>query len=163
MSDITVRREDGNRSSALGARDWEPARIIRSLLGWDPFREMSPYPQGELRAAFSPAFEVKETKESFVFKADVPGLREPDLEVNVSGNRLTVSGKREQEKQEQNDTYYTYERSYGAFTRSFTLPDGTDSNAVRADLKDGVLTMTVPKTPEAQPKRIPVKSAAARS
>jgi len=163
MSNITVRKENGNRPTGSLVREWEPARIMRSLLGWDPFREMAPYFPEESSLAFSPAFEVKETKDGFVFKADVPGLKESDLEVSVSGNRLTVSGKREQEKQEQSETYYAYERSYGSFTRSFTLPEGTDPNAVRAELKDGVLTMTMPKTPEAQPKKIPVKSATAKS
>jgi len=163
MSNVIVRKENGNRPATALARDWEPARLMRSLLGWDPFREMTPYFPEETALAFAPAFEVKETKDGFVFKADVPGIKESDLEVNVSGNRLTVSGKREQEKQEQNDTFYAYERSYGSFTRSFTLPEGTDPNSVRAELKDGVLTMTMPRTPEAQPKKIPVKTATPKS
>ena len=162
MSNITVRKENGNRPVPM-AREWEPARIMRSLLGWDPFREMTPFLPEEAAMGFSPDFEVKETKDGFIFKADVPGIKESDLDVNVAGNRLTVSGKREQEKQEQSETYYTYERSYGSFTRSFTLPEGTAADAVRAELKDGVLTLTLPKTPEAQPKKIQVKTAVPKS
>ena len=90
-------------------------------------------------------------------------MKESDLEVTVTGNRLTVSGKREAEKQEHTDTYYSYERSYGDFTRAFTLPDGVDMNGVHAELKDGVLTLSVKKTPEAQPKKIAVQSAAKKS
>ena len=86
-----------------------------------------------------------------------------ELDVTVTGNRLTISGKREAEKREQTDTYYTYERSYGDFNRSFTLPDGVDMTSVYADLKDGVLTLSIKKAPEAQPKKIPVQSTARKS
>ena len=90
-------------------------------------------------------------------------MKESDLEVTVTGNCLSVSGRRDAEKQEQTDTYYAYERSYGGFTRAFTLPDGVDLNAVHADLKAGVLTLSVRKTPEAQPKKIAVQTAAKKS
>jgi HSP20 family protein len=135
---------------------------MRELMGWDPFGEMTPFlPQGP--SGFVPSFEVKESKDGYSFKADVPGVKESDIAVTVTGNRLTVSGKRESEKQEQTDTYYTYERSYGDFTRSFTLPDGVDMSSVHAELKDGVLTLSIKKSPEAQPKRIAVQSAAKKS
>jgi HSP20 family protein len=114
-------------------------------------------------AAFSPAFEVKETKEGFQFKADVPGVAEKDLDITRTGNRLTITGRRESEKEEKHETYYTCERSYGSFTRSFTLPDGIDGDHIRADLKDGVLTLLVPKTPEAQPQKIALKPADKKS
>lgn len=75
----------------------------------------------------------------------------------MTGNRLNVSGKREDEKEEKTDRYYTYERNYGSFTRSFTLPDGADVDKLRASLDQGVLTITIPKRPEVQPKKIAVK------
>ena len=96
---------------------------------------------------------MKENKDGYVFRADLPGVREDDLDISLTGNRLTISGKREQEKHEQGDTYYANERSYGSFSRAFTLPDGTDAENVRADLKNGVLQVTVPKKPEVQPGR----------
>ena len=105
-----------------------------------------------------PAFDVKETKDAYRFKADVPGIQEKDIEVTVTGNRLTMSGKREAEKEERNDRYYTYERNYGSFTRSFTLPDGADLERLQATLEHGVLAITVPKKPEVQPKKIAVKA-----
>jgi HSP20 family protein len=99
---------------------------------------------------------VKETKESFVFKADLPGIKEQDLEVTVAGNRLTVAGKREAEKEEKNETVYAYERSFGSFTRSFTLPEQADTDHIKAELKNGELTLVVPKTLASVAKRIPV-------
>jgi len=164
MGDIAVRRENGNRPAPLAS--WEarrdPLRVMRDLINWDPFGEMIPF-ASQLPAGFVPSFEVKETKDAYVFKADVPGVKESDLDITVTGNRLTVSGKREAEKQEQTDRYYSYERSYGYFTRAFTLPEGVDMSAVHADLKEGVLTLSVRKTPEAQPKKIAIQSAAKKS
>jgi HSP20 family protein len=77
--------------------------------------------------------------------------------VTVTGQRLTIAGKREAEKEEKTHTYYSCERSYGEFSRSFTLPDGVDMGSLQANLADGVLTVTVKKTPEAQPKKIAVR------
>ena len=105
---------------------------------------------------FAPAFNIKETKDGFVFKADLPGIKEEDLEVTSTGNRVTISGKREAEKEEKDDTFYTYERSFGSFTRSFTLPDSADASHIKAELKNGELTVAVPKTPAAVAKKIPV-------
>ncbi|TAK32843.1 MAG: Hsp20 family protein, partial [Myxococcaceae bacterium] len=83
---------------------------------------------------------------------------EKDLEISMTGNRLTVSGHREAEKRDESDRYYLYERSYGSFMRSFTLPDGVDTNKITAELKNGVLQMLVPRRPEAQPQKIAVKA-----
>lgn len=134
---------------------------MRALLSWDPFREMVPsLDLDEERAlGFAPAFDVKETPDAYVFRADVPGVRESDIEVLLTGNRLTISGKREQESEGRSDRYYTYERSYGTFSRSFTLPDGADGNSLRASLEGGVLEISMAKKPEVQPKKIDVKSA----
>jgi len=88
----------------------------------------------------------------------VPGISEADLDIRLAQNRLTISGKRELEKSDKGETYYTYERAYGSFTRSFTLPDGTDPNRVKAELKNGVLTLEIPKRPELQPKKISVNN-----
>jgi HSP20 family protein len=160
VSEISVQKRNENRPTTLTAYEprLEQFRTVRDLMNWDPFREMSPYAPN-LASGFAPSFEVKESKDAYLFKADLPGVKESDLEITMTGNRLTVSGKREAEKQEQNETYYAYERSYGSFARFFTLPDGVDSNGVHADLKEGVLSLTVRKTPEAQPKRITVQTA----
>jgi HSP20 family protein len=156
MSDIAVRKRNGGETlGSLVRRDFEPFRFMREMMGWDPFRELTPVLPAAI-PAYAPAFEVKETKDAFVFKADLPGVKEADLEVTVAGNRLTVSGKRESEKEEKDDTYYAYERSYGSFSRTFTLPDHVDTAHVKAELNSGELTVAVPKMPAAVAKKIPV-------
>jgi HSP20 family protein len=129
--------------------------MAREILRWDPFRELEAHLPAKALGAFIPDFDVKETKDSYVFKADLPGVKESELEISLTGSRLTISGKREsEEREEENANYFTYERSYGSFSRSFTLPEGVDEGAIRADLKDGVLTLLLPKRPEVQAKKI---------
>jgi len=155
MANISLRRnQDTNvpaRSQSFGGFA-DPLRMFENLLRWDPFAEMTP----NLRTAeaFLPAFEVKETKDSYIFKADMPGVKESDLNISLTGTQMTISGKREAEREEDVNNYYAYERSYGAFTRTFTLPQAADVENVNAELKDGVLTVIVPKKPELQPRRI---------
>jgi HSP20 family protein len=160
MSNVVIRRQNGDKPTATVAEQaWDPWRTMRALLSWDPFREMAPFAPADASAfALNAAFDVKETKDAYLFKADVPGIHERDIEVTVTGNRLTIAGKREAEKEDKSDRYYSYERSYGSFTRSFTLPDGADVDALRATLEQGVLTINIPKKPEVQPKKIAVKS-----
>jgi HSP20 family protein len=160
MADIQVKKNGPQQPAPMAAptATWDPSRWFTRMMGWDPFREMTPFSAEERLTTFAPAFEVKETTDAYQFKADVPGIKEADIDVSVTGNRLTITGKRDAEKEDKNDTYYTYERSYGSFTRTFTLPEGVDAAAVRADLKDGVLAISVPKKPEAQAKRIPVST-----
>jgi len=135
----------------------DPFRMMRDMIRWDPFRELGTLFSNDASGAiFMPNVDVKETADAYVFKADVPGIKEKDVEVALVGNRLTVSGKREEERREEKETYYATERSYGSFTRTFTMPDGTDPEHARADLKEGVLTITVPKKPEVQPKKIAI-------
>jgi HSP20 family protein len=122
--------------------------MLRSLMDREPLREL----------VFTPTFDVKETKEAFLVKADLPGVAEKDLEVTLSGTRLIVSGKREEEKKEKGDVFYTWERSFGMFTRSFKLPEGVDAGRLEAELKGGVLTIVAPKQAEFQPRRVTVRS-----
>ena len=163
MSNISIRKQNGDKPTVPTSTpaSWDPWRGMRALLAWDPFQEMAPlHAFDERTLAVSPAFDVKETKDAYVFKADVPGIQEKDLEVTMTGNRLTVSGKRDAEKEEKSERYYAYERNYGSFTRSFTLPDGADVDNLRASLEHGVLAINVPKKPEIQPKKIAVKTEA---
>jgi HSP20 family protein len=155
MANIMIRRNGGQVAPAAPV-EWEPRRLLRELVGWDPFREMAPL-FGEEREAFVPAFEVKETKEGYTFTADLPGVNERDLEITLTGTRLAIAGKRETEKEEKGETFYTCERAYGKFLRTFTMPEGIDREHLRAELKGGVLTLVVPKMPEAQPKKVEVR------
>jgi HSP20 family protein len=161
MTDITVRKSQpvANQNAFALTRDIDPFRSMRDLLQrWDPFQEMTPLWNSDFQQNFSPAFEVKETNESYLFKADVPGVKEADIDVTITGSRLTISGQRNDEKEEKGETYYSCERKYGVFTRSYTLPEGADWEHVHADLKAGVLTVAVPKLPAIQPKKVLVKS-----
>lgn len=135
---------------------WDPLGLMRELMGWDPFRELGAV--GERSLAFLPAFEVKETKDGYLFKADLPGVKEKDLDISLTANRLTVSGKREEEEKREDERYFCYERSYGGFSRSFTLPEGVDPESVHAELKEGVLTLNIAKRPEVKPRKIEIKT-----
>ena len=153
MADITVQKRN-QEVPAIARREWDPFRLMRDMLRWDPFREIEAFGgMGDLRS-FVPTFDVKEGKDAYVFRADMPGVKEQDLEIALTGNRLTISGQREQENREQGDTYYATERSHGSFSRSFTLPEGVDGENVAAELKNGVLEVKVPKKPEVQPRKI---------
>jgi HSP20 family protein len=151
MFNLIVRRNAGELSHL--------SREARSFpwRQWDPFREMAPFWQEpEQPVRYAPDFDVKETKEGYLFKADVPGIKEKDLEITMTGNRLIISGTREEEMEEKTDTYYTCERAQGSFTRAFTMPEGTGDH-IHAELRAGVLTLFLPKKPELQPRRIEVK------
>jgi HSP20 family protein len=145
------RREMAPRGSASFG-NWDPFRVMGELMRWDPFREMSPLGIGE----FNPAFDVQESKDSYAFIADVPGVREQDLEITVTPNTLTIGGKRMTEQTNDGDRVYYAERSFGEFHRTFALPEGADPDSAQADFKDGVLRVTVKKRPEVQPRKITV-------
>lgn len=158
MANVAIQKGNGDKPASSLVREWEPFRAFRELLRWDPFATMAPGAWGAELAGFAPDFDVKETKDAFVFKADLPGVKESDLDVRLTQNRLTIAGKRESEKTDKGETYYTYERSSGSFSRTFTLPEGVDADKIKAELKNGVLTVELPKPPELQPKKVEVKS-----
>ena len=132
----------------------EPFGLMRNLLRWDPFRDLDF--GREQGSAFTPSFDIRELPDAYVFEADLPGIRQEELDINLTGNRLTVTGKREASGQQDGENVFTMERSFGCFCRSFNLPEGVDPKDIKATLKDGVLTLTLPKSPEVQAKRIPI-------
>ncbi len=137
---------NGNTTTRAVARD--PFALARELFSWDPFFGSRP------ASAFSPAFEVKETNDSFVVKADLPGVEEKDVDIALHNGVLTVSGMRQSEERKEGETYALYERQYGSFTRSFALPDIADGDRIAAKLEHGVLTLSIPKKAEAKPRKI---------
>jgi HSP20 family protein len=143
----------------LATRDMDPLRLVRQMMRWDPFEAMAPSLLGE-RAGFTPAFDVTETDDAYLFMADVPGIRDGDIDISVTGNRITINGKRDVETRQEGRNYYTAERSYGHFSRTFTLPSGCRMDDVQANLDYGVLTVTVPKAPEVQARKITVAAGA---
>jgi len=144
-----VRNNNGNGSGNRPARD--PYSLARELLNWDPFFG------GRPASAFSPAFEVKETTDSFVVRADLPGVDEKDLDIALHNGVLTVSGSRQSEERKEGESYALYERQYGSFSRSFQLPDMADGERIDASLTNGVLSLTIAKKAEAKPRKIQLK------
>jgi HSP20 family protein len=122
--------------------------LARELLGWDPFFG------GRQLSAFAPTFEVKETTDQFVIKADLPGVEEKSLDINVHHGVLSVAGHRDAEERKDGETYALYERQFGSFTRSFQLPEIADGERIAAQLVNGVLTLSVPKKADAKPRKI---------
>ena len=140
-----------------------PAAQNGQALFWgaDPFRTLEAMLQVDrtprrTEATFAPRFDVKESKEGFVFHADLPGIKDEDVQISVTGNQLTIAGKREAQETKDTENYHVLERSYGSFTRTFTLPDSADLEKVKAEMKDGVLTVSLPKRTESQPRRITI-------
>ncbi len=145
---VLARTNNGNGSVPARYTARDPFQFARELLSWDPFfgaRQVS---------AFVPAFEVKETNEAFVLKADVPGVVESDIDIAVHNNVLTISGTRHAEERQEGDSFALYERQYGSFSRSFSLPESANGERVEAKLDAGVLALTIWKKAEAKPRKI---------
>jgi HSP20 family protein len=138
---------------------WEPLREIEDLfdrytskLGWPALN----------REAFSttewaPRVDIAETDEAFTIKAELPEVRKEDIKVNVENGELCLSGERKQEKEEKGTKFHRIERHYGSFMRSFTLPANVDASNVKAEFKDGMLNLTLPKTAKAKTSEVKVQ------
>ena len=109
-------------------------------------------------ASFAPAFDVSETENELIVRAEVPGMDQKDIDVSLSDGVLTIKGEKKQEKEDKNEDYHTVERRYGAFSRTMRLPVEVDIDKVDATYKKGVLKITLPKSEPAKPKKIKIKS-----
>jgi HSP20 family protein len=144
---------------------WNPtpdlARDRFSRLIEEAFNDMlRPYGgQGEnvSSRSWTPAVDIRETAEALTLAMDLPGLRKEDVAITLENNVLTVAGERKLDTEQSNETYHRLERTYGAFTRSFTLAPTVSGDKVAADFKDGVLTITLPKVEESKPRRIDIR------
>jgi len=110
-----------------------------------------------LRDTWVPAVDVQETDKTFVFTAELPGLGKENIEITLEENLLTLNGEREFDEKEEGKTNHRIERAFGKFSRSFNLPSQVDNTKVEASFKDGLLTIEVPKSEQAQPRRIEIK------
>jgi HSP20 family protein len=106
---------------------------------------------------WAPAVDIYETPNELVVKADLPDLNEKDIDVRMENNLLTIRGERKFEKNISEDNYLRVERSYGAFSRSFSLPNTLKAEAIQAEYKNGVLTVKLPKREEAKPRQVKVQ------
>ena len=109
-----------------------------------------------------PPMDLVEAEDHFVLKADLPGLAEGDVNLEVQDGTLTISGERKAEHEQREKGWYRIERSFGRFSRSLTLPDGVDPDRIEASFKHGVLEVRIPKPAERQPRRIQIKGATGR-
>ncbi|KEF30373.1 MAG: Hsp20/alpha crystallin family protein [Gammaproteobacteria bacterium] len=108
------------------------------------------------RSDWTPAVDIKETPEAFSIEAELPGMDKKDVKVTVHDGVLTIEGERKHEEETNDKKVHRVERYYGSFLRRFTLPDNVDENSVKANFKDGLLTLTVQKAEPKEPKAIEV-------
>jgi HSP20 family protein len=145
-----------------------------NLVKWDPFVELEDVskqlnrifgriparaePDRELltMADWMPTVDITETDTAYLIKGEIPGVNKEDVRVNIEDGMLIMSGERKQEKEEKGKKFHRIERSYGSFMRSFRLPDNVDETAVKAEFKDGMLNVTLPKSAQAKPKAVNV-------
>ena len=151
-----------------------PIRTFRAFTGSDPIRELFDLQRGINRlfedtvgtsnsgtapalSTWTPPVDVYEDENGFLIKCELPELTSEEVKVNLDNNVLSISGERKFEHEEKRDGYQRVERSYGQFYRSFTLPPNVNVEAIKAEFRDGVLRLTLPKKEEAKPKQIQVK------
>ncbi len=147
-----------------------------SIVRWEPFRDMMTLREAMDRlfeesfvsprrrewlapAETAVALDMYETEDAVVIKSSIPGVKPEDVDITVTGNTLSISGETKEEEEVKEENFIRRERRYGAFSRSVTLPEGVKADEAEANFEDGVLTLTVPKAPEAKPKVIKVKPA----
>lgn len=141
---------------------WEPAaelnsiqtemnRLFNSLFD-SPTRPSS----GEVKRRWIPAMDLVETGDQYVLHADLPGVSEQDINIELDAGVLKISGERNASSTEEKHGYRRIERSYGSFSRSLTLPDGVDANAVRASYDNGVLEVRIPKPEQVKPRKVTI-------
>jgi HSP20 family protein len=118
------------------------------------------WPVAAQKSELVPSMDVTETDKEIEITAELPGLEEKDVQVNVADNVLTITGEKKVEKDEKDRNYRLFERSYGSFYRALELPSGVDGSAIKATLSNGVLKVVVPKPAPAQAKKVEVKAAA---
>jgi HSP20 family protein len=141
---------------------WEPVRELSSIQSemnrlFNTFFDTPTAGSGQAARRWIPAMDLVETDDSFVLKADLPGLAEDDVNIEVEENVLTVSGERKEEHEEKREGFVRVERSYGSFRRSLTLPEGVDPEAVSASFEKGVLEVRIPKPEQRKPRKVAIQ------
>ena len=144
---------------------WEPAREIGTIqsemnrLFNTFFDTPTSLSSGPALRRWIPAMDLVEGEGEYVLKADLPGLSDDDVKIEVEDNVLTISGERKAEREERKDGYYRIERSSGTFRRSLNLPEGVDPEAVKASFDRGVLEVHVPKPEQRKPRKVQISVA----
>jgi HSP20 family protein len=151
---IPVGSERGVTRSASNPFSALQQEIDRLFEGFS--RGFSGFPAREMM----PSMDLSETDKEIEITAELPGLEEKDIQLNVADNVLTIRGEKKNEREETKKDYHLVERSYGSFTRAVQLPDGVNADGIKAVMSKGILKMTVPKPAPAQSKKIDIKAAA---
>ena len=149
----------------IGTSRWDPVRELQNIeRRLEHLFEDTPLLRGNggeretmTLTEWSPAVDITEDEKEFLIKAELPEIKKEEVKVNVENGMLEISGERKFEKEEKNKKYHRIERSYGSFVRSFALPEGVDGKKVRAEFKDGLLSVHLPKSEKAERKAIDVK------
>ena len=129
------------------------------LSRWAPFTDFDRlFVTPDSQRQFSPAVDILEEYDAIVLTAEVPGMKSEDIQVHVENNVLTLRGARSFKNEEKKQNLHRVERAYGSFVRSFSLPKTVDADAIGADLRDGVLTLRLPKKAAAEKRRIEVRA-----
>jgi HSP20 family protein len=142
---------------------WEPSEALTSLRRdmdrlFEDFFERGPFRSLRELGAWEPAVDVADTKDAVVVKAQVPGVSKENLQVNVTDDTLTLKGEMKEEEKKEEKNYYRRELRYGAFSRTIGLPATVQADKATAQLKDGVLEITIPKAEKAKVKEIPIQT-----
>jgi len=140
---------------------WDPSRELTSLQGemnrlFNTFFDTPTSGNGGTSRRWVPAMDLVETEDTYVLRADLPGMGEDDVTIEVENSVLTVSGERKAEHEAKGEGYYRVERAFGGFSRSLTLPEGVDPEAVAATFDKGVLEVRIPKPEQTKPKRVSI-------
>ena len=142
---------------------WEPARELQSIQSemnrlFNTFFEPSAGGNGSgaVLRRWSPAMDLVETDDHFVLRADLPGVAEGDVKIELEDNVLTVSGERKAAHKETKEGYYRVERAYGSFSRTLTLPEGVDADSISANFDRGVLEVKIPKPEQRKPRKVEI-------
>lgn len=126
--------------------------------GWNKLMNEFFGEPSELRSGWVPSVDIKESSSEITFYMEVPGVRQEDIDVELVGDLLTVKGRREMRSEEKKDDFVRIERSYGSFQRSFSIGVPVKADQISANYKDGILTVTVPKADEVQPRKINISA-----
>ena len=154
-----VARHNQQTLPARRTGEWDPFEYLREFLQFSPFQDLPRrWLNADMGLGFALRFDVREDTDCFVIKADMPGLKQADVEISLTNNRLCVTGHREDERTEESKSYAMRERTFGSFSRDFMLPESIDADRIEARMQDGVLEVKVPKRAESKPKRIPLQA-----
>ena len=142
---------------------WKPMTDLLSIHGemnrlFDDFFTPRPLHRRLLEDVWHPSVDVAENADGIIITAELPGMTEDDVDISIIDSVLTLGGEKKQEKEIKEDSYHRIERSYGKFQRFFNLPTSIKSGDVKATFKDGILTINIPKTEEAKPKKIEINT-----